>query len=93
LEAQFKLAGIYAQTNRDRDLRSSIKWLKMAASEGHAESQYNLGLAYYHGKGVKKDLAVAADWYRGAGLNGQVKSQRNLAHMYEVGEGVNSYFK
>lgn len=33
------------------------------ASKGDAVSQYNLGLMYYNGKGVRQDKKIAKEWF------------------------------
>ena len=37
--------------------------LHARAKEGDAEAQYNLGVMYINGKGVRQDLTVAKEWF------------------------------
>ena len=60
----------------------------MAAEQGLADSQYNLGRMYYKGVGVKKDYKKAIQWYEAAILAGNIESQYALALMYYNGEGI-----
>ena len=39
---------------------------RMAARQGHVDSQYNFGVMYATGVGVPQDDAVAVKWYRKA---------------------------
>ncbi len=55
-----------------------MKWYRKAAEQGFADAQYNLGLAYLHGQGVKKDDQEAADWFRKAAEQGQSRAQTHL---------------
>ena len=41
-----------------------------AAKQGYAPAQYNLGLMYYKGEGVRQDLALAQEWFGKACQNG-----------------------
>jgi uncharacterized protein len=47
-----------------------------------------LGLAYYHGEGVKQDYAQAVSWYRRAIAAGDTWSQYLLGLCFRDGEGV-----
>ena len=40
-----------------------MKWLRLAAEQGLAETQYGLGYAYYTGEGVTQDYAQAVAWF------------------------------
>ena len=37
-----------------------------AAGQGYAKAQFNLGLMYYNGQGVRQDYTQAVQWYRKA---------------------------
>ena len=60
----------------------------MAADQGDAEAQYNLGLMYYQGKGVAQDYLAAMKWFRMAADQGHARAQCNLGGMYYQGKGV-----
>jgi len=34
----------------------ATKWLRIASEKGNAYAQYNLGLCYYYGTGVRKSI-------------------------------------
>ena len=59
-----------------------------AAEQGDADAQFNLGVMYEQGNGVKKDYTQAAKWYRKAAEQGHADAQFNLGSMYANGEGV-----
>ena len=50
----------------------------MAADQGNAEAQYNLGVLYNLGQGVPQNHAEAARWYRMAADQGNARAQNNL---------------
>ena len=58
----------------------------MAARQGNADAQYNLGVIYYSGLGV--NYGFAAHWFQLAAQQGHVQAQRDLGKMYERGQGV-----
>ena len=58
------------------------------AEQGNLEAQFNLGLMYSNGDGVRKDEAEAFKWYMRAAEKGDIKSQHNLGYMYNNGKGV-----
>jgi len=71
-----------------RDDRESAHWFKLAADQGQAEAQYNLGVLYANGQGVSRDDAEAVRWYRLAAERGHRDAQFNLAVLYANGRGV-----
>ena len=59
----------------------------MAAEQGHAQAQFNLGAMYATGEGVLQDDAEAVKWYRMAAEQGHAMAQSNLGVMYDKGQG------
>ncbi len=39
----------------DQDFTEAVKWFRMAAEEGHAESEQKIGLMYYCGNELPRD--------------------------------------
>ena len=64
---------------------------KRLANQGNASAQYNLGVMYYKGEGVKKDNAKAIEWFKLAANQGHPRSQYNLEAMYSNGESAYPY--
>ena len=62
-------------------------WLPLA-EQGEASAQFNLGMMYDNGQGVKQDDVEAVKWYRQAAEQGYAKAQYNLGVKYYQGEGV-----
>jgi len=58
------------------------------AEQGVAKAQYNLGVMYENGRGVRQDYAEALKWYRQAAAQGDAEAQYNLGAMYYSGQGV-----
>jgi len=70
------------------DLTESIRWLHMAAKQGHAPAQVSLGQAYASGHGVPQDYAEAAKWWRKAGEQNHDMALDSLGKLYAEGKGV-----
>lgn len=63
-----------------------------AAKKGHADSQYNMGIMYEQGIGVRKDDAEAFAWYSKSAEQGNSDAQFNLGVFYENGRGTKVNF-
>ena len=70
------------------DDAEAVRWYRLAADQGHAYAQHNLGWMYDNGEGVVEDDAEAVRWYRLAADQGHADAQHNLGWMYDNGEGV-----
>ena len=62
------------------------------AERGNVQAQFNLGMMYENGQGVRQDDAEAVKWYRQAAEKGYAKAQYNLGAMYFTGRGVHQDF-
>ncbi len=60
---------------------------RKAGEQGNRRAQYQLGLLYARGDGVKKDLVKAREWLRKAAMQGHPKAQFYLGEMYVFGDG------
>jgi TPR repeat protein len=61
---------------------------RLAADQGNANGQFNLGVMYEDGHGVPKDLAEAARLFGLAADQGNAAAENNLGDMYAKGKGV-----
>lgn len=66
------------------DFRENLQ----AAAQGNAAAQFNLGVMYENGQGVRQDYVQAVQWYRKASEQGDAQAQFNLGGMYAEGRGV-----
>ncbi len=66
----------------------ALKWYRMAAEQGDADAQTDLGIMYDNGFGVPQDYAAALKWYRKAAEQGYADAQHCLGTMYLHGFGV-----
>ncbi len=71
-----------------KDYKEALKQFRLAANQGHAKAQNNLGVMYDNGQGVPQDYKEAAKWFRLAADQGYARAQRNLGIMYESGRGM-----
>ncbi len=88
-EAQHDLAAIYTAGHGGvkTNYAQAASWFEEAAYNGVANAQYNLGVLYHQGLGVKQDTRRAIQLYRVAAINGHPEAQYNLgiAHIEGVG--------
>ena len=77
----------YAALRRG-DFRVAAALFLPLAEEGDDRAQYNLGLLYASGLGVKYDSRAAMKWHRLAAGQGHAGAQNALAQMYAKGNGV-----
>jgi uncharacterized protein len=83
--AHFK-AGITALQANNMPL--AFKEFLAAAKEGHADSQFNVGVMYEQGTGVGKNEKEAFFWYGKSASQGNAGAQFNLGVLYENGRGT-----
>ena len=62
--------------------------VEIAAEQGGAEAQYNLGVMYNIGYGVPEDKLESVKWFRKAAEQGSSSAQFHLGRMYGGGMGV-----
>lgn len=60
----------------------------LKAKQGEVDAQYNLGIMYYHGEGIRKNHEEALLWFLKAAQQDDPDAQYNLGFMYGKGEGV-----
>ena len=62
--------------------------LLRTAQNGDPEAQFQIGVCFKDGLGVKANKAEAVAWYSKASAKGHPGAQHNLAYCYYVGDGV-----
>jgi TPR repeat protein len=60
----------------------------LAAEQGDASAQFNLGMMYAKGEGVLQDHTKAAKWWKLAAKQGCAQAQFTYGGMYLKGQGV-----
>jgi hypothetical protein len=69
-------------------LGADVAAVRANANAGDPRAQFNLGYAYYLGRGVPQDDAQAVTWYRQAAEQGDAVAQSTLGYAYLDGQGV-----
>ena len=69
-------------------MAADFNQMQQLANQGIAEAQFNLGLKYNNGEGVRQDYSKAVQWYEKAANQGYASAQSNLGVMYYNGKGV-----
>lgn len=72
---------------RKKNTTKAAVLFRKAGAQGNRRAQYQLGLLYARGDGVKKDLVKAREWLRKAAMQGHPKAQFYLGEMYVFGDG------
>ena len=67
---------------------SEVERVIQLAEGGDATAQANLGLRYFHGRGVEKDFEKSRFWYLKAAKQGNANAQTNLGFIFFNGYGV-----
>ena len=80
--------GMHNGESVPQDYVEAVRWYRLAAEQGYAPAQLDLGEMYYNGEGVPQDYVTAVRWYRLPAQGGYVPAQFNLGEMYYNGEGV-----
>jgi TPR repeat protein len=70
------------------DYAEAMRWLRVAADQGSAMAEQNIGYMYYNGFGVSQDYAEAAVWYRRAAEQGLAVGESSIGWLYQNGLGV-----
>ena len=70
------------------DYKTALKLIRPLAEKGIVEAEYNLGLLYAKGEGVRQDTKQAAIWFKKAAEHGSAAAQHALGYHYETGAGV-----
>ena len=65
----------------------------LAADEGDAYAQFNVGIHYYNGYGVKKDLEKAFEYFHLAAQQGIDNAQFNIGSYTIMGKVSNKIMK
>jgi TPR repeat protein len=61
-----------------QDKAEAVRLYRLAAAQGHAGAQFNLGLMFAKGEGVAQDKAEAVRLYRLAAAQGHAKAAAAL---------------
>ena len=83
--------GMFALEMEDYD--RALYYLSFEAASGNPVAQYNLGLMYKNGVGVKKDLNEAIGWFIIASDNGHMLAKYALGLSYYRGNGLSKNYQ
>ena len=64
-----------------------IVWFLKAAEQGQAKAQFNLGVLYFNGQGVKQDFVNAKKWFEKAAKQGHAEATEFLADINSILKG------
>ena len=64
-----------------QDYAEAVRLYRLAADQGDADAQFNLGVMFEYGQGVAKNRAEAIRWYRLASTQGQAHATAALRRL------------
>lgn len=70
VKMQYGLGMYYMSLKNDTDRTEGVKWIHIAAKNGLAVAQNDLGTMYANGMGVDKNMNEACNWWKIAADNG-----------------------
>ena len=76
-----------------KDPQKAFELYKVAAEDGFAPAQVELGISYHKGRGIPEDIVQAARWFSAAAEQGDCQGQNHLALLYAEGKGVPVRFR
>jgi TPR repeat protein len=59
-------------------MKKAVELYRKAAAQEYASAQYNLGVCYELGKGIKKNMKIAVELYRKAAAQGEDRAMQAL---------------
>jgi serine/threonine protein kinase len=83
-----RLSVLLAQQTQTPAIKLSSSEVSLAALQGNADAQFQLGQRYAGGLDVKLDKKEALHWFKKAAVQGHASAQLALGRAYEKGEGT-----
>ena len=89
-EAQCELGFWYCNGERglEKNVAESNRWFLMAANNGHDEAQFQMGIKYDKGIGVRKNHKEALKWFKRASSKENIRALYMIGRCYYYGDGV-----
>jgi len=85
LTTQYNLAIRYKNTTEDQEnLANAFKLFHKSALKGYIPSQYELGLMFHYGNGVRQNAELARLWLTRAAKKGHPQAQSILYRFYSA---------
>lgn len=82
VQAQAELADYY---KKRQDYDNEFYWTQKLANQGNAQAQYNLGIMYENGQGVRQNYRTAKEWFGKACDNGDQDGCDSYRRLNEQG--------
>lgn len=88
-DAQTALGGMYLYGFKgvERNDAEAVRWLRLAAEQGQALAQFDMGELHRTGRGVAKDEVAAVNWFRRSAMQGNAFGQSNFGSAHCLGFG------
>ena len=87
---QAKLNGNKAY--QEDDYPHAMQWYRLAADQGDATAEDDIGEFYYYGHGVRVDYGQALSWYQLSAAKGNATAEDGIGALYARGQGVDKNY-
>ena len=77
VEARYEMGMILIRSKNRLYFGEAAQWFDLAAKDGSVEAQYEMGVNYEYGRGVKINTDVAYRWYHLAAIQGHEKAKES----------------
>ena len=81
-----------ATRKHTKNMMKAYVYYSMAAAQGDAGAECQVGLMAAQGQGIAQNFTLAAEWFLMAAKKGNAQAQFNLGFLYSHGQGVDEDF-
>lgn len=81
-----------ATRKHSKNMMKAYVYYSMAAAQGDAGAECQVGLMAAQGQGIAQNFTLAAEWFLMAAKKGNAQAQFNLGFLYSHGQGVDEDF-
>jgi hypothetical protein len=86
--SQVQLGKLYAQDKTPTSTQAAFNLFQSAAEKGDAEAIFEMGRAYYIGRGTDQDYTKSLGWFEKLAMRGNADAQYMVSIMYAEGVGT-----
>jgi len=74
--------GLHLKNSKNKNLREAFRWIHKSALRGYPPAQYEFGMMFHYGVGVRQNLELARLWLRRASHRGEYRAKTVLYRFY-----------
>ena len=85
-QCQIGCAYEHGRFGMKKNMKRAVQFYGLSAAQGHLGAQFNLGLCFYRGRGVKIDKKKALHYFKLVAIQGGAEAQYACGNMYGEGD-------